>query len=182
MTALIATRPKPLSYRLNGSVPARTWDEPTRSGKTAATAGAAAEQAYLAVVVTSAGEYGEPAFAKWRADQKLAECSRALPLAWPMAEWLDDYRDLLATALADKKIALRSAWWTGAIRAFLQLMLDGQDKSAADFLRALTRLHPFADETRRVRRVQALFASIRPALSLTEALGFRIVTRWDASR
>lgn len=174
MTTLIATRPKPLVPWLQRWAQTGTWNEARPNGTRATIA--ADEEAYLAVIVTSAGKCGEPTFVEWRAELKLAECSRALPLAWPLPDWLDDYRQLLARALADQKGAPQSGWWVGAIRAFLQLMLAGRDEAAAEFIRALTRLHPFADETRRLRRAQALFASIRPARSLADGLGFRIVT------
>jgi len=121
-----------------------------------------------------AADCGEPAIGQWRAELELAGRCRALPLAWPLPDWLDDYRALLAAALADRPTR-GSAWWAGAIRTFLQLVLADRDKSAARFIRALARLHPLAEETRRIRRVQALFASIRPARSLAEALDFRIV-------
>jgi hypothetical protein len=39
------------------------------------------------------------------------------------------------TALTDRPIALRSCWWSGAIRAFLKLMFAGRDKSAAQLIR-----------------------------------------------
>ncbi len=170
MTTLIMARPKP-APRWNQS-----W--PDAQGTSAE---ADAGPAFLAVIVTSAAESGDQAFDAWQAELKLVECSRALPLAWPLPEWLDDYRDLLVTALRDQKStrkgSQRAVWWTGEIREFLQIILAGRDRSAADFIRTLTQLHPFADETRRLRRVQALFASIRPARSLAEAFGFRIVAK-----
>jgi hypothetical protein len=152
-------------------------DSKETSRDTAAATGIAVAKghAFLAVVVTAAADRGEPALAKWRAELELAGCSRALPLASPLPEWLDDYRALLATALADPPTP-RSAWWAGTMKTFLQLMLADRDKPAAGLVQELVRLHPFADETRRVRHVQALFASIRPARSLAEALGFTIVT------
>ena len=122
-----------------------------------------------------AADCGEPAIGQWRAELELAGRCRALPLAWPLPDWLDDYRALLAAALADRPTR-GSAWWAGAIRTFLQLVLADRDKSAARFIRALASLRPLAEESRRIRRVQALFASIRPARSLAEALEFRIVT------
>jgi hypothetical protein len=175
--------------------PSPPWvDAPSASGKFSEewpgrakgpAAGVAAEPTYLAVVVTSAAESGEPASEEWRAELKLAECSRVLPLAWPLSEWLDDYRGLLVTALSRPRHphygARRAARWTEEIREFLQLMLAGRDKSAAELIRSLTQLYPFAEETRRLRRVQALFAAIRPARSLAEALDFRIVTQPVAS-
>jgi hypothetical protein len=133
----------------------------------------------LDYVRLTAADCGEPAIDQWRAELELAGRCRALPLAWPLPDWLDDYRALLAAALADRPTR-GSAWWAGAIRTFLQLVLAGRDKSAARFIRALARLHPLAEETRRIRRVQGLFASIRPARSLAEALDFRIVEQLGA--
>jgi hypothetical protein len=175
MTTLIETRAnRPPRWPLGSAQADRK--ETGRLSTAPTGAWVAKTHAFLAVVVPAAADCGEPSFAQWRAELELAGCSRALPLAWPLPEWLDDYRVLLATALADPPTP-RSAWWAGAIRTFLQLMLADRDKSAAGFIRALVRLHPFADETRRIRRVQALFASIRPARSLAEALGFTIVTQ-----
>jgi hypothetical protein len=173
MATLIETRANlPARWPLGLAQPERK--EASRHNPAPTGAGVAKVHAFLAVVVTAGADCGEPAFTQWRAELELARCSRALPLPWPLPEWLDDYRVLLATALADPP-APRSAWWAGAIKTFLQLMLADRKKSAAGFIRALVRLHPFADETRRIRRVQALFASISPARSLAEALGFTIV-------
>jgi hypothetical protein len=163
MTTLIEHRADPRFAYPYGSAPTRRWNW-TRPR------GSAAEEAYLAVVLTSAAKSSEPEAAKLTAELKLAECSRALPLAWPLPEWLDAYRDLLATAL-----------WRAAIEAFLRLMFAGRDQSAAALIRALTRLDPFAEETRRLRRVQALFATLRPARSLAEGFGFTIVALSAAS-
>jgi hypothetical protein len=78
------------------------------------------------------------------------------------------------TALRDQtsapNTAPQAAWWAEAIRDCLKLMLPGRDKSAAALVRTLTHLYPFADEMRRLRRAQALFAAIRPARSLAAAL------------
>jgi hypothetical protein len=179
MTDVIMARPKAVPHWVNASAPRGkwSWSRPDADGTSAE---ADAEPAYLAVIVTSAAEPGKPAFDEWQAELKLVECSRALPLAWPLPEWLDDYRDLLVTALHDQRSTHKRpqrAWWTEEIREFLRIVLAGRDRSAADFIRTLTQLHPFADQTRRLRRVQALFASIRPACSLAEAFGFRIVTK-----
>jgi hypothetical protein len=175
MTTLIETRAnRPARWPVGSAQADRK--AASRHGTAPTGAGVAKEQAFLAVIVTAAADCGEPAFAQWRAELGLAGCGRALPLAWPLPQWLDDYHALLATALSDPRAA-RSAWWAAAIKSFLQLMLADRDKSAAGFIRALVRLHPFADETRRLRRVQALCASIRPARSLAEALGFTIVAQ-----
>jgi hypothetical protein len=168
MTTLMEHRPDPLLDYPRGLVQTRRWNWTTPRGL-------AAEEAYLAVVLTSAAECGEPEVAQLRVELKLAECSRALPLAWPLPQWLYAYRDLLATALAERKTPLLSRSWPAAIRAVLQLMFAGRDKSAAELIRALG-LHPLAEETRRLRRVQALFATIRPARTLAEGFGFTIVT------
>ena len=181
MTTLIATRPTPLVHWLHGSVQAGPWNKARQCHSGTAADKVAEEQAFLAIVVPAAANYGELAFAEWRAELKLAECGRKMPFAWPIKDWLGDYCDLLATVLPDKKVDARSAWWVETIAAFLELMLAGQDKSGAEFIRTLTRSRPLSDETRQIRRVQALFASIRPALSLTEALGFRIVVQSRAS-
>jgi hypothetical protein len=168
MTTLIEHRADPLFKYPSGSVPTRRWSW-TRSR------GNSAEEAYLAVVLTSVADCSEPEVAKLTAELKLVECSRALPLAWPLPEWLDAYRVLLATALAERKTIFRSRSWSAAIMAFLQLMFAGRDKSAAELIRALS-LHPLAEETRRLRRVQALFAALRPARTLANGFGFTIVT------
>jgi hypothetical protein len=138
---------------------------------TGAPTGIAEKEAFLAVIAASAGECGGPVLAQWQAELTFAECGRALPLAWPLPGWLDDYRACLKSALADQTPS------AGAIGPFLSLMLAGRDASAAQLLRALTRLQPFADKRRRIRRVQAQFASIHPARSLAEALGVRIVAQ-----
>jgi hypothetical protein len=144
-------------------------------------AGAGGEQPHLAVVVTQAAEFDEPGFEEWQAELALVESSRALPLAWPLREWLEDYCDILVTALrgraGTRQHAPAAARGTAEICDFLQLMLSGGDRQAAEFIRSSARLPPFADEMQRLRRVQALFALIRPARSLAEALGFRIVTQ-----
>jgi hypothetical protein len=158
MTTLVEHRPDPLFDYPHGLA-----------------AGLPAEEAYLAVVLTSAAECSEPDVAQLRVELKLAECSRALPLASPLPQWLDAYRDLLATALAERKTPLLSSSWPAAIKAFLQLLFAGRDKSAAELIRALS-LHPLAEETRRLRRVQALFAALRPARTLANGFGFSIVT------
>jgi hypothetical protein len=183
MTNLIMARPNPSPWAGASSARGRSIRGWLSRGKGT---GVAAERAYLAVVVTSATENSEPAFEEWRAELKLAESGRVLPLAWPMSEWLDDYCDLLVAALRGQgrshNGARHAAWLTEEIREFLELMLAGRDKSAADLIRSLTQFHPFADELRRLRRVQALFATIRPARSLAEALDFRIVTQPAASQ
>lgn len=115
-----------------------------------------------------------PAFDQWRAELKAAEASRRLPLAWPLPEWLGDYSDLLVAALGRPdgtgRSALRARSWTAEIQDFLELMLADRDGAAAQLVRTLTRRYPFADELRRLQRVQALFAFIRPARNLAEAL------------
>ena len=157
------------------STPSQGKRWPRRAG--GAVVGAAAEQSYLAVVVASPADCGEADFGERQAELRLAQSSRSLPLARPLRQWLDDYCDLLETTLHGP--ASTGEKTTSAvreeIREFLGLMLTGRDRSAAEFIRTLTELHPFTDELRRFRRVQALFATIRPARSLAEALDFRIV-------
>jgi hypothetical protein len=175
MTIQISARPDPPPHWLQGSSA-----ETTVSG-----AGSAADRAYLAVVVPAAPESVRPVFDELRAELKLAESTRGLPLAWPLPEWLGDYRDLLLAALGGLKATPRrapqAASRTGEIREFLELLLTGRDGSAAQLMRRLTRQCPFAQEMRRLRRVQALFALIRPAHSLAEAFEVRILTRQAGS-
>ena len=105
------------------------------------------------------------------------ECSRVLPMERPLSDWLGDYRDLLSTAIADQETAAEPARKADGIRSSLNLMLAGQDRAGAQFIRALLHSRPFAEETSKLRHVQALFASIRPARSLAEMFGFRIVVQ-----
>jgi hypothetical protein len=184
MTTLLMARPKPSVHRADAAAPDGKRNPEWVVGTKGAAVGASA-QTHLAVVMSCPVEYRDPVFDQWQAELKLAECSRGLPLAWPLPEWLSDYRDLLVTALhgerSTHKRIPRAAPWVEEIREFLRLMLGGRDKSAAGFIRTLMHLYPFADEMRRLRRVQALFASIRPARSLAEALGFTIVRQQPAS-
>jgi hypothetical protein len=186
MTSLIAARPK-LSPSLADAVPpSANWSRGWVGRTGARVPEVAGERVYLAVVLTSAADPEESDVEAWRAELKLAQCSRALPLAWPLPAWLGDYRDLLIAALEDQRItrkgATRVAWWKEEIREFLKLMLSARDKPAAELIRALTRDCFFANELRQMKRVQALFAWMRPARSLAEALDFRIVTPEAVSR
>jgi hypothetical protein len=176
MITLLRVRPKPSPRSAQISRRGRESSQecPERGRDTGV--GIVAGKAHLAVIVSAAAERNDAAVAAWQAELRLAECSRALPLAWPLTEWLDNYRDLLVTALTAQKNEPGKAPREGEIVEFLRLMLAGRDKSAANLVRTLTRPYPFSAKTSRLRRVQALFAAIRPARSLAEALDFRVVT------
>jgi hypothetical protein len=179
MTTLLLTRPKPRVRWTDTAAPDRKR-HPQWVVSPQGTAAGPSNQTYHAVVMNCPAECGDPVFDQWQAELRLVECSLGLRLSRPLPEWLDDYRDLLTTALrggrsAQKRMP-RTAPRVEEIREFLQLMLGGCDKSAARFIRTSMRPYPFGDEMRRLRRVQALFASIRPTRSLAEALGFMIAT------
>ena len=184
MNTLLMVRPKPSARQVDTAAPDRKRNGQWVVSPKSALAGTP-NQTYLAVVMSCPVECRDPVFDQWQAELKLAECSRGLPLAWPLPEWLGDYRDLLVTAMhgerSTHKRIPRAAPWVEEIREFLRLMLGGRDKSAAEFIRTLLHLYPFADEMRQLRQVQALFASIRPARSLAEALDFTIVRQQPAS-
>jgi hypothetical protein len=180
MTSLTRERPRYSVQQLDDRVQA-DLREPPRRGNAALVDGwsadswSACESAFLAVVVPSAAKRGDSNAVRWQVESELVECSRALPMEWPLSDWLSDYRDLLSTALADREAAAGSARWEDGIKSFLNLMLTGQDRAAAQFIRALIHSRPFPEEISKIRHVQALFASIRPARSLAEMLGVRIV-------
>jgi hypothetical protein len=153
------------------------WRRQRYSNAVLVDSGSAAEAAFLAVVVPSPTTGDAEDSVRWQAELELVERSRVLPIEWPLSDWLSDYRDLLSTALAEQKTATGSTRWILGVGSFLNLMLSGQDHTAAQFVRAFTHSRPPAEETRKISHVQALFASIRPARSMAEALGVRIVTR-----
>ena len=181
-TALLMARPKPTPRPADAATQERNPEWPVGAGSAHT---GAPDRTYLVVVVSGSLERRQTVFDEWQAELKLAECSRNLPLAWPLPDWLDDYRALLVRALcretSTRKKQSRTDPWNGEITEFLRLMLGGQDKSAGEFIRTLTHAQPFADELRRLRRVQALFALIRPARSLAEALDFAIVRQQGQS-
>src|SRR5262249_18527810 len=97
MTTLIGTLTNRPARWQSGSAQA----DRSRHGTASIGTGAAGERAFLRAITAAAFDCGEPAFAQWRAELEFADSTRALPLAWPLDEWLDDYRALLATALVD---------------------------------------------------------------------------------
>jgi hypothetical protein len=180
MTTLITSRSKSMPpHGVRISTPDGRADPGCPGGINGAVAASAAAKACLAVILSPTVDHRDATLGDWQAELKLAECSRALPLAWPLPEWLDDYRGLLILALAGKRNTQRREArhnsWSEDTREFLHLLLAGRDKSAAELIRTLTQRSPFSAETRRLQRVQALFALIRPAHSLAEALDFRII-------
>jgi hypothetical protein len=139
---------------------------------------AAQSETLLAVLVSGAARdnvFHSMFRSRWLADLKLIDAGLNLPLLQSQLQSLRDYRELLLTALGWDDDLKPTVCGRGVVRQFLVHIKDSHHRDIGDIVgqERMSRLD--IDERSKFANVWALFRSVAPARSLTEALGFTIV-------
>jgi hypothetical protein len=161
-----------VAYGLVGRIPAGgsqgLHDDPS----------AGASETSLAVLVSGAAKdnlFHSMFRSRWLADLKLIDAWLKLSLQPFERLCLLDYRDLLLTALDWGEGGTPANRERGVVRCFLIGIRECREQDICDIVGRLRTLGLGLAERQKLANAMALFRSLPPARSLSEALGFTIV-------